>query len=445
MLPPLQAWCWLHRHGLRRPIRLRLMAQRSATTEQDARIGVRAFRHSSNGHVPGDATTPRGIERHQAIVVGAGSAGLAAAVALQERGFETIVIEKSDAVAASWRSRYAELRLNSWRPMSKLQGPGIPRSCGRYPSRDDVVRYLESFARRHAIELRFRTELLGMNRDNEFWRLETSSRSMLCRYLVIATGWDTVPVMPSWPGADSFGKELIHSSEFRSAAAYRGRDILVVGAGNSGLDIASHLVRAGARVTLSVRTPPNLAAREVLRLPGQPLLVYFGDHVPGAVADAIFRAVQRLTFGDLTRYGIPGSAIGVYANYREHRRNPAVDDGFIAALKQGTARAVGTVERFAGSEVVLDGGIRLRPDAVICATGYRRGLEALVGHLGVLGDDGVPIHHGGSDHPRAPRLYFCGMWGPFSGQIRLGPIHARRIARAATIDRTMRYRVSSGV
>jgi putative flavoprotein involved in K+ transport len=251
--------------------------------------------------------------------------------------------------------------------------------------------------------------------------------------------------MPSWPGAASFGKELIHSSEFRSAAAYRGRDILVVGAGNSGLDIASHLVRAGARVTLSVRTPRNLAAREVLRLPGQPLLVYFGDHVPGAVADAIFRAVQRLTFGDLTQYGIPRSAIGVYANYREHRRNPAVDDGFIAALKRGAARAVGTVERFAGGEVVLDGGNRLCHDAVICATGYRRGLEALVGHLGVLGDDGVPIHHGGSDHPRAPRLYFCGMWGPFSGQIRLGPIHARRIARAATIDRKMRYRVSSGV
>ena len=106
---------------------------------------------------------------------------------------------------------------------------------------------------------------------------------------------------------------------------------------------------------------------------------------------------------------------------------------------------VGPVERFDGDEVVLADGARLHPDSVICATGYRRGLESLVGHLGVLGDDGVPIYHSGApEHPCAPRLYFCGMWAPFSGQIRLGPIHARRIARAAAVDRRMRYRVFSG-
>ena len=74
----------------------------------------------------------------------------------------------------------------------------------------------------------------------------------------------------------------------------------------------------------------------------------------------------------------------------------------------------------------------LKPDSVICATGYRRGLETLVGHLGVLRPDGVPFaHRGAPEHPSAPGLYFAGMWGQFSGQIRLGPIHARRILRAA--------------
>jgi putative flavoprotein involved in K+ transport len=390
-------------------------------------------------------TKGREVDRHQAIVVGAGSSGLAAAVALQRRGFETIVIEKSDTIGASWRSRYAELRLNSWRPMSKLQGRGMPRQCGRYPSRDDVISYLEQFAHQHGVALRLRTQLIEVQREHDVWRLETSSGTVLCRYLVIASGWDAVPCMPWWPGAATFDSELIHSSEFTSAAKYTGREVLVVGAGNSGLDIASHLVKAGARVTLSMRTPPNLAAREVFGLPGQPILVFLGDHAPRAMADAMFRVVQRMTFGDLRRYGIPRSPLGVYANYREHQRNPAVDDGFIAALKRGAARVVGTVERFEGSDVVLADGVRLRPDAVICATGYRRGLEPLVGHLGILGDDGIPIHHAGApDHPRAPRLYFCGMWGQFSGQIRLGPIHARRIARAASLDRRMRYRVFAG-
>lgn len=424
-----------------------LMTQPSATTERCAAHEVHLSESRPNGHAPSeDVTRPRDIERHQAIVVGAGSAGLAAAYALQRRGFETMVIEKTGAVGASWRSRYAELRLNSWRRMSKLQGRGMPRRCGRYPGRDEVVAYLEWFARDHAIDVRLDTQLVGVERDDGAWRLETSSGSMRCRYLVIATGWDTVPVMPCWPGAESFKKELIHSSAFKSAANHAGRDVLVIGAGNSGLDIAGHLVRAGARVTLSMRTPPNIARRDVLHLPGQPILVYFGDLVPHQISDAIFRSVQRLWFGDLTRYGIPRSPAGVYATYRKDRHGPAVDDGIIAALKQGSARVVGIVERFEGDAAIVADGSRMHPDAVICATGYRRGLEPLVGHLGVLDDDGVPIHHNGvPDHPRAPRLYFCGMWAPFSGQIRLGPIHARRIARAAALDRTMRYRVASGV
>lgn len=375
-------------------------------------------------------------ESHEAIVVGAGSAGLAAAVALGERSFETLVIECADAVGARWRSRYDELRLNSWRPMSKLQGRGMPRRYGRYPHRDDVIEYLEGFAADHRVPIRFKTRLLTVEPNEESWRLQTSTGPMHCRYLVIATGWDAVPVLPMWPGRATFVAELIHSSDFRGAHLYRGRDVLVVGAGNSGFDIASHLVKARARVTLSMRTPPNLVSREVFGIPGQPLLVYVCDHVPHQVADLAFSMVQKLTFGDLGKFGIPRAPLGPYATYLKRRGSPAVDDGFIDSLKRGSARVVGEVDRLDGADVVLLNGMRLRPDAVICATGYRRGLEALVGHLGVLDAEGAPTHHGGApEHPRASRLYFCGMWNPFSGQIRLGPLHARRIARAAAKDR----------
>lgn len=422
------------------------MVQVSTTADPVVTHPLRVSAESpSHGQSPNNSATSRPSERHQAIVVGAGSAGLAAAVALQGRGFETVVIEKGDGVGTSWRSRYAELRLNSWRPMSKLQGRGMPRNYGRYPGRDDVVAYLESFARRHELSVQFGTTVFGVHSNGVLWRIETSTRPMLCRYLVIATGWDTVPDMPSWPGAGDYPKELMHASQFANATAYARRDVMVVGAGNSGFDIASHLVRAGARVTMSMRTPPNIAARDLKGIPGQPLLVYFADHLPEKLGDAIFRMSQRLTFGDLRPYGIPRAPAGVYANHRRHGRSPAVDDGFVSAIKRGGARVVGPVQRFDGDEVVLADGARLRPDSVICATGYRRGLESLVGHLGVLGDDGVPVHHSGApEHPRAPRLYFCGMWAPFSGQIRVGPIHARRIARAAAVDRRMRYRVFSG-
>jgi putative flavoprotein involved in K+ transport len=385
---------------------------------------------------PGIAAADAAAESHQAIVVGAGSAGLAAAFALDKRGFEAMVIEASDAVGARWRSRYDELRLNSWRPMSKLPGKAMPRRAGRYPGRDDVVAYLDGFATRHRIQVRFNTALLGVQRAGPLWRLETSDQPLLARYVVIATGWDAVPETPQWPGSEAFVPELIHSSEFRTAQEYRDREVLVVGAGNSGIDIAGHLIKARARVTVSMRTPPNLASRQVFGIPGQPLLVFLTDHLPKRVADSVFSIAQRMTFGNLTRYGVGRAPEGVYSNFLHHGRNPAIDDGFVAALKDGSARVVADVQRLDGSHVLLVDGTRLQPDAVICATGYRRGLEPLVGHLGVLRPDGVPLCYAGApEHPLAPRLYFCGMWGQFSGQIRLGPIHARRIARGAARDR----------
>jgi len=378
------------------------------------------------------------LPSHEAIVVGAGSAGLSAAAALQKRGFETVVLESSEAVGASWRSRYEELRLNSWRVMSNLRGYRMPRGYGRYPGRDDFVAYLEGYVARQRLCVRFGTELVRVDRAGDLWRLETSAGAMLARYVVIATGWDAVPVLPDWPGRESFVPELIHSSGFRGAGRYRDRAVLVVGFGNSGIDIAGHLVAAGARVRMSMRTPPNLARREVLGLPGQPLAVAT-DHLPPRLADAAFSLTQRMLFGDLARFGVPRAPDGVYTNFYRRLRNPAIDDGFIAALRQGRAQVVAEVVGLNGPEVELADGSRLRPDAVICATGYRRGLEPLVGHLGVLGPDGVPFaYRGAPEHRAAPNLFFAGMWGQFSGEIRLGPIHARRIARAAARHRGRR-------
>jgi putative flavoprotein involved in K+ transport len=368
---------------------------------------------------------------------------MSAAAALQKRGFETVILESSTLVAARWRSRYEELRLNSWRAMSNLQGYRMPRRYGRNPSRDDFVAYLEDYAKHHQLHIRFNTTLVRVNTANDLWKLETSADAFLARYVVIASGWDAVAVIPEWPGRESFLPELIHSSDFHGAQDYRGREVLIVGAGNSGIDIAGHLIDAGAHVKVSMRTPPNLAKGNFLGLPGQPFLVILADHLPKRFADFNFSLVQRLTFGDLSGFGIGRAPEGPYANFGRHLRNPVIDNGFVAALKRRQTAVVEAVDRLEGSEVVLVDGTRLRPDTVICATGYRRGLEPLVGHLGVLRPDGVPYaYNGAPEHPAAPRLFFAGMWGQFSGEIRLGPIHARRIARAVARHRSGRSKTS---
>jgi putative flavoprotein involved in K+ transport len=377
-------------------------------------------------------------ERHEAIVAGAGPAGLAAAAVLKRRGFDVLVIERGPAVAMRWRERYEGLRLNTMRVFSTLPGYRWERRDGRYPRREDLVGYLERYAAHHRLAIRFDTELRLVEKADDGWRLETCGEPLVARYAVVATGYDAVPNMPDWPGRDSFAGELIHASEFRAAADYRGRDVLIVGAGNTGIDIAGHLLDAGARVSVAMRTPPNIFPRDWGPIPLQPLAIV-GEHQPAKISDAIGFLLQRGIHGDLARYGIPRAPEGYESKFRRKLVGPAVDDGFVDALKAGRTRVTAPIERVDGREVVLADQTRLTPDAVICATGYRRGLEPIVGHLGVLRPDGLPIRYKATPElPAAPRLYFAGFWGGNGGQIRWAPILARRIGRAAARDRKQR-------
>jgi putative flavoprotein involved in K+ transport len=372
----------------------------------------------------------------EAIVAGAGPAGLAAAAQLSRRGFDVLVLERTDAVGARWRSRYEPLRLNTARLFSSLPGYRIPRSFGRYPRRDDFVAYLERYAGHHQLPVRFDTALERIDRgEDEMWTLETSAGPLRARYVVVATGYDAVPKLPELPGRDDYAGELIHASDFRSPEPYRGQEVLIVGAGNTGVDIAGHLIAAGARVSLAMRTPPSIFPREWLGMPLQASAIV-ADRLPAKVGDVGGFLLQRLIFGDLARYGLPRAPEGFQTKFRRCLIGAAVDDGFVAALKSGRTRVVPQLERLEESAAVLVDGTRLQPDAIICATGYGRGLEPIAGHLGVLRADGIPIRYGGApEHPAAPRLYFCGFWGSNAGQIRVMPIHARRIARAAARDR----------
>ena len=179
---------------------------------------------------------------------------------------------------------------------------------------------------------------------------------------------------------------------------------------------------------VAVRTPPNILRRELLGVSSQRLGVLL-RHAPVAIVDPIASAVARLTVGDLTRYGLPPSPRGTYTRAREGQI-PILDVGFIDALKQGRLTVVPAVRGFDGGDVLLEGGGRIQPDAVIAATGYEHGLERLVGHLGVLDDRGLPLVHGAATHPSAPGLHFIGFSNPISGNLREIALDARRIAKA---------------
>jgi putative flavoprotein involved in K+ transport len=368
----------------------------------------------------------------EAIVVGAGAAGLAVAATLRGAGVDVIVLERTDRVGASWRTRYDGLRLNTTGWMSTQPGlRASRRRYGEFPSRDAWVQYLEDYAAHHRIDVRFDTQVRRLESVNGGWRVQADREDQQARVVVIATGFDHNPNLPDWPGRDGFTGELIHSSAYRNPEPYRGRDVLVIGPGTTGSEVAAYLAKVGAvRVRVACRTPPNLITRKILgssiNISGIVL-----NHLPVRVGDQLSWLSQRIIFGNLERYGLPRSPEGLATTMRHRQQAPAYAEVFVPLLKAGRIEIVAAVEGFDGPGVLLADGTRIEPEAVIAATGYRRGLEPLVGHLGVLGDDGIPLVSGGKQHPSAPGLFFTGYRPDLSGHLRPMRHEARAIAKAA--------------
>ncbi len=388
-----------------------------------------------------DFGTMAGGEGHlecEAIVCGAGAGGLSSAAMLEKVGVRSLIVERSDRVGESWRSRYDDLRLNTLGWMSRQPGYSVGRRPRHFPSRDEWIDYLERYAEHHRVRIRFETEIQRIDRDDGRWRVATSLGALRARFVVVATGYDRRPKLPDWPGREGFTGELIHAAQYRNPVPYRGRDVLVVSAGVTGSELAFLLLEGGAaRVRVAVRTPPNILRRCRFGVPVNPAAVAL-DHLPSRVGDRVAGLSQRLTFGDLSPYGLPRPPMGVVSSVRERRVGPAIDDGFVGAVKAGRIEIVSAVERFEGPDVVLADGGRIQPDAVIAATGYRRGLEPLVGHLGILRENGEPQRVAGEADPDSPGLYFVGYTVRLSGPLRGIRIDAKRMARGVSMERSGR-------
>lgn len=341
----------------------------------------------------------------EVLIVGAGAAGLATAGALTRYGVSALVLEREERAGASWWHRYDGLRLNTVRWMSDLPGHRMGRSHGRWPSRRAWAGYLEHYARRTGLRIRTGAEVTRVDRrEAGGFTIHLRDGTLTARILVIATGHDHTPVAPDWPGREQFTGRLMHASEFRDAGALAGRDVLVVGSGNSGVEIATLVNHAGARSTrIAIRTPPLLLRRELLGFPLTPLAIP-GRHVPDRLLDQLGWAVQRGLFGDLTSYGLPRSPQRL-SDMKHRYFSPPMDSGFVTAVKAGRIEVVAAVERFEGPEVLLIDRTRHTPDVVIAATGYRTGLSELLGSLGVVRDDGEPSVHGPTG---LDGLYFAG-------------------------------------
>jgi putative flavoprotein involved in K+ transport len=372
----------------------------------------------------GGTTSPRiGPAGLDALVIGAGQAGLAAGYHLRRAGLSFAILEAGEEPGGSWPGYYESLTLFSPSRYSGLPGMPFPGPPDRYPTRDEVTAYLRRYAEVFGLPVLTGERVLRAERAGAGFRvLTTAGGEYRARTLIAATGSFSKPHRPRFPNQGAFRGRILHAAEYRNAEPFRGKRVVVVGAGDSAMHIA-HELAGVAETTLAARAPIRFVPQVVL---GRDL--HFWLSVSG---------LDRLPLGRLFDVSEPAGV---------------VDDGiYAAAVRAGRPDRRPVFSRFTEEGVVWDDGEEEAVDAVVLATGYRPNLDYLR-PLGVLREDGRPYQRAGIARS-IPGLYFVGL--PFqisfaSATLRgVGPdaalvvSHARRfVARRtpATVERDDSFR-----
>jgi len=320
-------------------------------------------------------TTPD--TRLDTVVIGAGQAGLALAYYLRRDGRRFVVLEAADRVGDSWRRRWDSLTLFTPRRYDALPGMTFPGDPEGYPSKDEVADYLDSYASQFNLPLRLGRAVTSVRRDGAGgFVVDTTKETFQARQVVVATGGFTGPVIPGFAGRLGADVVQIHSSVYRNPGSVPEGEVVVVGAGNTGAQIAAELGAAGRSVSLSVST--------------------LGKATPE-------RFMGRSLFWWFERLGVMRAATDSRIGRRLKNQNTIVGTDLEALFRD--VQRVGKAVDADSDGLVLADGTHRRPDAVVWATGYRPSYPWL--HVPVLDQTGAPIHYNGITD--VPGLAFLGL------------------------------------
>lgn len=341
------------------------------------------------------------------LIIGAGPAGLAVAGRLRHAGQPFMIVEKAPRVAERWHHHYDRVHLHTVKQHSNLPHLPFPEEYPMYVSKEQLIEYFEQYAIHFDIKPQFSTDIYQIRKGNNgAWNVQSNNGELHAKNVIVATGLNRVPNAPAWDGMQHFNGDIRHSIDYRNTEPYKQKLVLVVGMGNTGAEIALDLADAGIPVWLSVRGPVNVVPRD---LNGQAVQISskWLAKLPAGLGDWIGSKVQRLYFGDLSKYGLKQSKDYPAVQLRNSGKTPVIDVGTIKAIKEGRIQVVGGVQSFTPGGVILENGQALKCSAVILATGYRANLPELVeGIAPFLDKNGLPVTSVGSGDYNG--LYFVG-------------------------------------
>ncbi|KAA8548909.1 hypothetical protein F0562_000593 [Nyssa sinensis] len=315
------------------------------------------------------------------VIVGAGPSGLAVGAGLKQQGVPFVILERANCIASLWQNHtYDRLKLHLPKQFCQLPYLQFPDNFPEYPTKYQFINYLVSYAKHFEINTRFNESVQSAKYDETWglWRVKTvmtndSTRGeveYICRWLVVATGENAEKVVPEFEGLDDFGGHVTHACDYKSGEDYRGKQVLVVGCGNSGMEVSLDLCHHNAIPSMVVRSSVHVLPREVLGKSTFELAVSMMKWLPIRLVDKILLVVARLILGNIEKHGLRRPSTGPLQLKNNEGKTPVLDLGALQKIRSGDIKIVPGIRRFSRGRVELVNGENLEIDSIILATGY---------------------------------------------------------------------------
>ncbi|KAL8048328.1 hypothetical protein ABFX02_07G056900 [Erythranthe guttata] len=357
-----------------------------------------------------DFFTGRCVLVNGPVIVGAGPSGLAVGAGLKQQGVPFVIIERANCIASLWQNRtYDRLNLHLPKQFCELPYVPFPRKFPNYPSKHQFVGYLESYAAHFGIAPRFGETVGSARYDGAcgLWRVRTRAAAgvvvggsceseteteYICRWVVVASGENAEKVVPEFDGLrEEFAGGVVHACDYKSGEGFGGKRVLVVGCGNSGMEVSLDLCHHRALPSMVVRSSVHVLPREIFGKSTFELGVSMMKWMPIWVVDKVLLGASRLILGNIEKYGLKRPKMGPLQLKNTNGKTPVLDIGTLSKIKSGEIKVVPHgIKKFLHGGVEFVNGEILEIDSVILATGYCSNVPSWLKESEFFTSDGFP-------------------------------------------------------
>lgn len=327
------------------------------------------------------------------IIVGAGPSGLAVAACLYQQGVPSLILEKNDCIASLWQQKtYDRLKLHLPKQFCELPLRGFPDDFPKYPTKGQFISYMESYASHFRIQPKFNQAVKTTEFDHikGVWRVQTEDLEYHSRWLIVATGENAEPVIPDIVGYDKFEGNILHTSEYKSGSKFKNQRVLVVGCGNSGMEVSLDLCRHNAIPHMVVRNTVHVLPREMFGMSTFGIAMALLKWLPLRLVDKCLLLVANLILGNTDQLGLKRPKTGPIELKNVTGKTPVLDVGALSQIKSGKIKVMEGVKEVTKNGVKFMNGQEKKFESIILATGYKSNVPTWLKGCDFFTKDGMP-------------------------------------------------------